>query len=62
MERTLFLQRAGDDKIDIVVGDCPQDSIGRVSLAIMDRRIARQLQPANISWNFFAVSSFRSPM
>src|SRR5438874_1913320 len=52
MERTLFLQRAGDDKIDIVVGDCPQDSIGRVSLTIMDRRIARQLQPAKYFLEF----------
>ena len=37
MECTLFLQRAGDDKIDIVVDDRPQDSVGRIALAIIDR-------------------------
>ena len=37
-------KRTGDDKIDIVIRDRAQDSIGRISLAIMNRQIARQLQ------------------
>src|SRR5256885_7855471 len=46
MKRGLLFQRTGDDKIDIVVRDGSQNSIGRVALTIMDRRITRQLQPS----------------
>ena len=49
MKRALFFQRAGNDKIDIVVRDRAQNSIGRISLTIMNWRIARQMQaPKNV--------------
>src|SRR5438270_634597 len=49
MQRASFFQRAGNEKIDIVVRDRAQNSIGRISLTIMNWRIARQLQaPENV--------------
>src|SRR5438874_12949132 len=60
MKRGLFFQCTGDDKIDVVLRDSSQNSIGRIALTIMNRRIARQLQPAEDFLKFFCrlVSSF----
>src|SRR5580704_5435472 len=46
MKGRLFFKRARDDKIDIVVRNRAQNSIRRISAAIVNRRICRQSQPA----------------
>ena len=44
MQHDLFFQRAGNDHVDFIFNQDPQNRVGRVALLVMDDRIARELQ------------------
>src|SRR6266404_7174347 len=44
MQHDLFFQRAGNDHVDFIFNQDPQDRVGRIALFVMDGRIARELQ------------------
>src|SRR5690348_10489656 len=44
MQDRFLFEGTGNDQVDIVVRDFAHDSLGRITVSVMNRRIVRQLQ------------------